>query len=322
MTPAITGKHFDDMPALAPLRKRLGELASRNIFVGTSSWKYEGWLGQLYSPERYEYRGKIAKTRFEAECLSEYAETFRTVCVDAGFYRFPEEKYISNLASQVPDGFLLSFKATDEITIKHFPNQQRHGERAGKPNENFLNAELFADSFLGPMSPYREKIGVIMFEFSRFYSSDFERGRHFVAALDVFLGRLPKGWQFGVELRNPGFLKPDYFAMLRNHGVTHVFNAWTQMPTVNEQIALEGSFTADFFASRFLLRKGRAYQAAVEAFSPYSEVKDVNPEARDAIKSLAQRSSKRPSSIFVNNRLEGNALKTITETLCNSDVPN
>ncbi|MGB7790494.1 MAG: DUF72 domain-containing protein [Terrimicrobiaceae bacterium] len=151
--------------------------------MGTSSWKYEGWLGQLYSPERYEYRGKIARTRFEAECLSEYAD------------------------------------------------------------------------------------GVIMFEFSRFYSSDFERGRHFIAALDVFLGHLPKGWQFGVELRNPGFLKPDYFAMQRNHGVTHVFNAWTQMPTVNEQMALEGSFAADFFAPRFLLRKGRAYQAAVEQLS-------------------------------------------------------
>jgi hypothetical protein len=67
------------------------------------------------------------------------------------------------------------------------------------------------------------------------------------------------------------------------------------MPIVNEQIALEGSFAADFFASRFLLRKGRAYQAAVEAFSPYSEVKDLGPEARDAIKLLAQGSSKRPS---------------------------
>jgi uncharacterized protein YecE (DUF72 family) len=212
------------MLALAPLRERLGELASRNIFVGTSSWKYEGWLGQLYSPVRYEYRGRIAKTRFEAECLSEYADIFRTVCVDAGFYRFPDEKYIGNLASQVPDGFPLSFKATDEITIKHFPNQQRHGERAGKPNENFLNAELFADSFLGPMSPFRGKDRSHMFKFSRFYSSDFDLGRHFVAALDAFLGRLPKGWQFGVEIRNPGFLKPEYFAMLRDHGVTHGAN--------------------------------------------------------------------------------------------------
>ena len=213
----------------------LGELASRNIFVGTSSWKYEGWLGQLY----------------------------------------PQ-------------------------------NATNTGARSPGPG---LRRNAFPNT----------RTGVIMFEFSRFYSSDFERGRHFVAALDVFLGHLPKGWQFGVELRNPGFLKPDYFAMQRNHGVTHVFNAWTQMPTVNEQIALEGSFTADFFASRFLLRKGRAYQAAVEAFSPYSEVKDVNPEARDAMKSLAQRSSKRASFIFVNNRLEGNALKTITGALVNGD---
>jgi uncharacterized protein YecE (DUF72 family) len=122
-----------------------------------------------------------------------------------------------------------------------FPKPAAPRQTRRELNENFLNAELFADSFLGPMSPYREKIGVIMFEFSRFYSSDFERGRHFVAALDVFLGRLPKGRQFGVELRNPGFLQPDYFAMLRNHGVTHVFNARTQMPTVNEQIAKAAS---------------------------------------------------------------------------------
>jgi hypothetical protein len=31
--PAITGKHFGDMPALATLRKRLGELASRKPFL-------------------------------------------------------------------------------------------------------------------------------------------------------------------------------------------------------------------------------------------------------------------------------------------------
>jgi Protein of unknown function DUF72 len=209
----------------------------------------------------------------------------------------------------------LSFKATDEVTIKRFPNQQRHGERAGKPNENFLNAELFADTFLGPMSPYREKIGVIMFEFSRFYPSDFERGRHFIGRWMSSLAACRKAGSSGSSFEIRGFLKPDYFAMLRTHGVTHVFNAWTQMPTMNEQIPLEGSFTDDFFASRFLLRKGRAYQAAGEAFSPYSEVKDVNPEARDAIKSLAQRSSKRPSFIFVNNRLEGNALKTIADAL-------
>jgi hypothetical protein len=51
--------------------------------------QYEGWFGQLYTPTRYEYRGKVAKTRFERECLSEYAEVFKTVCVDAAYYTFP-----------------------------------------------------------------------------------------------------------------------------------------------------------------------------------------------------------------------------------------
>lgn len=157
----------------------------------------------MCSRPRSRYRGKVAKNRFEARCLEEYAETFPTVCVDAGYYRFPDERYIANLAGQVPDGFRLSFKATDEVTIKKFPNQPRHGDRAGRPNENFLNAPLFVEAFLGPLSPYRDNVGVIMFEFSRSHLSDFAHGRDFVEALDRFLGQLPKDWQYGVEIRIP-----------------------------------------------------------------------------------------------------------------------
>ena len=53
-------------------QRRLAALAAKGVFVGTSSWKYEGWLGQLYTPARYEYRGKVARTRFLCDCLSEY----------------------------------------------------------------------------------------------------------------------------------------------------------------------------------------------------------------------------------------------------------
>ena len=45
-------------------------LAEAGVYVGTSSWKYDGWFDQLYTPARYEYRGKVAKTRFERECLA------------------------------------------------------------------------------------------------------------------------------------------------------------------------------------------------------------------------------------------------------------
>lgn len=65
--------------------KNLAALAAKGVFVGTSSWKYEGWLGQLYTPARYEYRGKVATARFERDCLKEYAAVFKTVCVDAAY---------------------------------------------------------------------------------------------------------------------------------------------------------------------------------------------------------------------------------------------
>ena len=60
----------------AKLKQVAGKLAASGIFIGTSSRKYEGWFGQLYFPARYEYRGKVAKTRFERDCLSQYAELF------------------------------------------------------------------------------------------------------------------------------------------------------------------------------------------------------------------------------------------------------
>jgi hypothetical protein len=59
------------------------KLAADGVFTGTSSWKCPRWFGQLDTPARYEYRHKVAGTRFEQECLSEYTEVFKTVCVDA-----------------------------------------------------------------------------------------------------------------------------------------------------------------------------------------------------------------------------------------------
>src|SRR6266566_1543524 len=71
------------------------------------------------------------------------------------------------------------FIGTDEITIKNFTNLPRFGLRAGKPNENFLNADLFASAFLAPCEPFRKNVGLLMFEFSHFYPADFARGRDF-----------------------------------------------------------------------------------------------------------------------------------------------
>src|SRR5467141_2071216 len=115
-------------------------LAKQGVFIGTSSWKYPGWRGQLYEDDRYVWHGKFSKSRFEQFCLTEYAEVFKTVCVDAAYYKFPDHRYLEGMVAQVPEDFQFAFKVTDEITVKKFSNLPRFGMRAGKPNENSLNA--------------------------------------------------------------------------------------------------------------------------------------------------------------------------------------
>src|SRR5215831_4934837 len=100
------------------VKQAAAALAAQGVFLGTSSWKYQGWLNQLYTPARYEYRGKVATTRFERSCLAEYGEVFKTVCVDAAYYTFPSPKYLEGLVSQVPADFQFGLNVTDEITVK------------------------------------------------------------------------------------------------------------------------------------------------------------------------------------------------------------
>ena len=97
------------------------------------------------------------------------------------------------------------------------------------------------------------------------------------------------------------------------HGVAHVLNAWTRMPTLTEQSQIPSVIPADFTVVRALLKQGRPYEQAVQQFQPYSEVKDENPEARGALRAVVQRmiDERKSAYIFVNNRLEGNAPLTI-----------
>jgi uncharacterized protein YecE (DUF72 family) len=310
----------------AQLKPKLETLASKGVYIGTSSWKYPGWCGMLYEKDRYVYRGRFSEARFQSLCLGEYSEVFKTVSVDAAYYKFPDHRYIEGLVSQVPPDFQFCFKVTDEITIKRFSQLPRFGRRAGQPNPNFLNADLFAAAFVGPCQPFRRNVGLMIFEFSHFYPGDLGRGRDFVEALDGFLGKLPQGWPYGVEVRNRSFLRPEYFSALAAHGVAHVFNNWQGMPTVGEQLALPGSRTTrDLEAARFLLKQGRQYEEAVKLFSPYDQVKEINEEGRATgarlLHETIESEGKTKAFIYVNNRFEGNALETIEAMIEQSQQP-
>jgi uncharacterized protein YecE (DUF72 family) len=312
--PQLTLFEQEDRPPQAVrLAPRLRTLAGQGISFGTSSWKYEGWLGSIYSPERYSVRRRFSPRKFEAECLAEYAETFPAVCGDFSFYQFPSPDYWRQLFSGVPASLQFAFKVPEEITVAAWPRHARYGARAGEPNGSFLDVGLFERQFAGALEPYQDRIATLIFEFGTIPRSVFATAGEFTGRLDAFLGALPGGYRYAVEIRNPEYLVPGYFAMLARHGVAHVFNAWTRMPELADQAAQPESFTANFTVVRALLRAGRTYEQAVSRFSPYRSVGEPDPPTRDALVQIADRARRfgQPAFLFVNNRLEGHAPSTI-----------
>jgi uncharacterized protein YecE (DUF72 family) len=219
------------------------------------------------------------------------------------------------LAAQVPPDFRFGFKVTDAITVKRFPNLPRFGARKGTVNENFLNVEAFVSRFLDPCETIRSQVGILIFEFSRFRRADYLDLREFIADLDRFLSRLPKGWPYGVEMRNDIWLGPEYLACLARHQVAHVYNSWTDMPTVSEQLDLAGSRTNPaLVAARFLLTPGHTYERTIQDYEPFDGLKAIDENARSAAVRLINDGTRTPQGrtyIFINNRLEGCAPRTI-----------
>lgn len=306
---------FDEPPSFdrAGLARRLAALAVDGVFIGTSSWKYEGWFGQIYTRERYLTRGRFSPRRFQAGCLAEYAEVFPVVCGDFSFYQFPPPEFWQRLFASAPRPLRFAFKVPEEITVRTFPGHPRYGPRAGEGNPTFLNAALFDSAFLELLRPWRDRVALLILEFGTFSRQCYPAASNFVEDLDPFLAALPGDFQYAVEVRNPGFLGPEYLACLRRHGVAHVLNGWTRMPEIGVQLRLPAIQTAGFTVSRALLRQGRSYEEAVRTLSPYDRIQDPNPQTREALRTLISDSRARaePAYIFVNNRLEGNAPGTI-----------
>jgi hypothetical protein len=54
-------------PQAARLAPKLRALADRGIYFGTSSWKYDGWVGSISREDRYLTRGKFSNAKFEQD---------------------------------------------------------------------------------------------------------------------------------------------------------------------------------------------------------------------------------------------------------------
>jgi uncharacterized protein YecE (DUF72 family) len=247
--------------------------------------------------------------------LAEYARwpLFRTVGIDSFFYRPASAKVLADYAAALPAGFPCVSKVWDRITAHTFASP-RDKARWGESNPDWLSAELFLNEVLGPMREhFADHLGPLIFEFQAIARKHQVSAADFAGHLDRFFSALPTDAPYCVEIRNREYLSDEYFAVLRQHGVGHVFNAWTRMPAIGEQLLLHEAITAPFVVSRALLRPGRSYAQAVDAFAPYDHVQDENPTLRADLAALARTALELriPAYLIVNNRAEGCAPLTI-----------
>ncbi|MGH7582883.1 MAG: DUF72 domain-containing protein [Gemmatimonadales bacterium] len=301
---ALTGPAWPEAEHIADLAAELPPL----VRFGTSSWTYPGWRGLIYHTD-YPATGSSARQ------LAEYARwpLFRTVGIDSFFYRPASVATLRAYADALPTGFPCASKVWERITAHSFTSP-RDRPRSGERNPDWLNASLFADEVLAPMvENFADHLGPLIFEFQTIAKREGITPDAFANALDRFFAALPRSARYAVEVRNTEFLTDAYFAVLRTHRVAHVFSSWTRMPAVGEQLLLHDSITTDFVIARALLRPGRSYARAVDAFAPYDRIQDENPALRNDLAALARTALnlRIPAYVIVNNRAEGCAPLTI-----------
>lgn len=272
------------------------------LFLGTSSWTFRGWAGIVY-------RGTPTQEALVDRGLEEYARhpLFNTVSIDRSHYAPLTVEDCAHYAKQLPGGFRCVVKVWNAVTSAVDPKSRA-------PNPQFLDPGFFKDAVLAPLDRgFAGHLGPLLFQFPPLLQHELPRPNDFAFKLDRFFARLPRGLACAVELRNAELLTPNYFAALRRHGVSHVFNHWERTPPLHEQLGIDGSITGDDVVCRLLLPQGVGYEQAREAFAPFNRLQAPDEQMRADVVALwkAVQAANRRLWVLVNNKAEGSSPLTV-----------
>jgi uncharacterized protein YecE (DUF72 family) len=196
-----------------------------NLFLGTSSWSSEDWLGVFY-PEGAA----------PGDFITEYAKHFDTVEVDSTFYRSPSPAMVKNWARRTPSEFTFAAKVPRSITH----------------DKVMQDCQDDLKEFLGAMDLLGDKLGPLLLQFPYFNKQAFARPEDFLARLVPFLEELPSGYAFALETRNKNWINPRFLDLLRKHHVALALIDHPWMTPVDQLVQKLDPVTADFTYIRWL----------------------------------------------------------------------
>jgi uncharacterized protein YecE (DUF72 family) len=293
------------------MQRELESIRSRlhaRLRLGTSSWTFPGWAGLVYHQRYQDQRA------FLRDSLGEYAQhpLMRTVGVDRGYYTPVLEEELAAYSSQLPRDFRAAMKVWNRVTMPGYPRHPRYGEDAGKENPSFLDAELFSQAVHEPArAGFSQHMGPWIVEIAP--SPSPLDPTWFCEKLDAFLDAAPKDFPFAVELRNRKLLTAEYARTLRKHGAAHVFNYWSRMPQIPDQMRVDGLLEGSLLVVRLLLPPGQRYADLKDSYAPFDRLVAPQPKMREDVARLVRAALERDMEcyVIVNNKAEGSSPLTV-----------
>ena len=300
-----------------------------SVLFGMASDRYAGWIGQIYSPGKYEKEiirrtHKVGDKSFTEEVLpvesvAEYFGHFPLLEIDYTFYRPLLEKdgkpttnfhVLNNYRQHMKEGDLVLLKVPQVIIARRFRKGTGFIE-----NEANLNPEIFTKQFY---QPALEILGPCLngFIFEQEYHPKNDRfpPAKLAEDLDKFFSEIPQDNRYHIELRTEAYWSAPVFEVLRKHGVGLVFSHWTWLPPLRKQFVKVNKM---FFNSgkqvviRLMTPLRMSYEESYVKAFPFGKMVDgmLDPEMLEDILPIVSEAmeDKYQVNLIINNRVGGNA---------------
>lgn len=300
-----------------------------NVLLGTASDRYAGWIGQIYSSEKYEGRIKsrtktirrksYTERTLPVESVQEYFEHFQVLEIDYTFYSplldpkgQPTRTFevLKRYRAQMKEDYRVILKVPQIISARNLWRKGRYVE-----NGACLDPEIFRKQFYEPAV---NLLGSLLT--GMVFEQEYERKNNRVSpqkiaeGLDRFFEAIPKDGRYHIELRTEAYLSTPVFQMMEKHAVGQVLSHWTWLPALKKQLAKAGGRV---FSSenqriiRLMTPMGIRYEDAYARAHPFEKLVDgmLQPqmvkETADLMKEAGEKNIK--TSVIINNRSGGNA---------------
>ena len=236
----------------------------------------------------------------------------RTVGIDRSYYAPIPEDDLQLYAGQLPLDFRCAMKVWQRVSTPIFPRHPRYGADAGRRNPDFLNAALFSEEVFGPVSrAFSPVMGTWILEIPPTPTP--LDPAWFAKKLGTFLRAVPSVFPFSIEVRDRRLLTDSYVRMLREHDASHVFNYWSRMPSIADQLCIPGLLDGPVCVARLLLPPGAKYADLKDAYAPFDRIVEPQPAMRADVQRLAEAAFERDveTYVLVNNKAEGSSPLTV-----------